>query len=53
MKNADSAAGGKEVRTFRTSELFGPGQKKIYIEHEAKLYRLMITSQGKLILNKE
>lgn len=53
MKNVEPKAGGRDMKTFRTSELFGSGQKKIYIEHEAKLYRLMITSQGKLILNKE
>ena len=38
-------------RILRSKELFG-AEKLVLIEHENAVYRLMITKQGKLILNK-
>ena len=40
-----------EKKILRSKELFGD-EKIVFIEHEKALYRLMITRQGKLILNK-
>lgn len=37
--------------TISTAELFG-GAREIAIDHDGTLYRLRITRQGKLILNK-
>ena len=45
-KNIPAAA-----RRVRSRELFGE-EKLVLIEHEGAVYRLMITRQGKLILNK-
>lgn len=39
------------VRTVDSGSLFG-GEHEIGIEHHGALYRLKITRQGKLILNK-
>ena len=39
------------VRSFTSEELFA-GRTEIGIVHEGALYRLKITRQGKLILNK-
>jgi hemin uptake protein HemP len=39
------------LRTFDSTELFD-GQKEVQIRHKGALYRLKITRQGKLILNK-
>ena len=39
------------VRTFTTDELLA-GTAEIAIEHQGARYRLKITRQGKLILNK-
>lgn len=39
------------VRTIESAEIFR-GQSEIAIEHEDSVYRLKITRQGKLILNK-
>lgn len=39
------------VRSFDTTELFG-GDTEIEITHQHTVYRLKITRQGKLILNK-
>lgn len=39
------------IRTLTSRELFGR-ETEIGIEHEGALYRLRITRQGKLILNK-
>jgi hemin uptake protein HemP len=39
------------VRTVTSEALFG-GQREIGIDHRGALYRLKITRQGKLILNK-
>ena len=39
------------LRTFDSAELFD-GQKEVQIRHKGALYRLKITRQGKLILNK-
>ena len=36
---------------FRTEELFGAAQE-IWIEHAGEMYRLRITSRGKLLLTK-
>ena len=39
------------IKKWSTRELFGE-KKLVLIEHEGAQYRLMITKQGKLILNK-
>jgi hemin uptake protein HemP len=39
------------VRTVESAELFA-GRTEIVIDHDGALYRLKITRQGKLILNK-
>ncbi|MGA1802320.1 hemin uptake protein HemP [Rhizobium sp. HT1-10] len=39
------------VRTIESAEIFR-GQSEIVIRHEGFTYRLKITRQGKLILNK-
>jgi hemin uptake protein HemP len=36
---------------FRSEELFG-GAQEIWIEHGGEMYRLRITSRGKLLLTK-
>jgi hemin uptake protein HemP len=43
--------GGGPVRRYDTRELFGP-DAEIEIIHQQGVYRLKITRQGKLILNK-
>ncbi|MCO5064617.1 MAG: hemin uptake protein HemP [Rhizobiaceae bacterium] len=40
------------VRTVTSSSLFERGEHEIGIAHGESLYRLKITRQGKLILNK-
>ncbi|RFC67713.1 MULTISPECIES: hemin uptake protein HemP [Mesorhizobium] len=40
------------VRTLSSSSLFERGEHEIGIAHGESLYRLKITRQGKLILNK-
>ncbi|MHC3940179.1 hypothetical protein ACI0FR_01488 [Paenochrobactrum sp. BZR 201-1] len=40
-----------EVKTYGSSELF-EGAKEVGIKHAGSVYRLKITRQGKLILNK-
>ncbi|MCO6390483.1 hemin uptake protein HemP [Aliihoeflea aestuarii] len=40
-----------ELRRLKSSDLFA-GQTEIGIDHGGSLYRLKITRQGKLILNK-
>ncbi|MET0170608.1 MAG: hemin uptake protein HemP [Aliihoeflea sp.] len=40
-----------ELRRVKSSDLFA-GQTEIGIDHGGSLYRLKITRQGKLILNK-
>ena len=39
------------AKVLRSKELF-ENEKLVLIEHESAVYRLMITKQGKLILNK-
>lgn len=41
----------QEVRTVESAEIFR-GQSEIMIKHDGSLYRMKITRQGKLILNK-
>ncbi len=41
----------KEIRTMTSGSLF-QGTREIAIEHGESVYRLKITRQGKLILNK-
>ena len=41
----------KEPRRYESKELFRSG-KMVLIEHAGQVYRLMITRQDKLILNK-
>ncbi|MBI3251995.1 MAG: hemin uptake protein HemP [Candidatus Omnitrophica bacterium] len=41
----------KDEKVFSTEELFGK-EKQILIRHGEALYRLLITRQGKLVLNK-
>ena len=38
-------------KVLSSKELFG-NEKLVLIEHEGGMYRLMVTKQGKLILNK-
>jgi len=45
-------AGRIGVRTLSSSSLFERGEHEIGIAHGESLYRLKITRQGKLILNK-
>lgn len=40
-----------DVRTLRSQDLFH-GARELTIDHHGALYRLKITRQGKLILNK-
>jgi hemin uptake protein HemP len=40
------------IRTLSSNSLFSGGEHEIGIEHHGALYRLKITRQGKLILNK-
>jgi len=40
-----------QIKTYGSRELFG-GSREVGIEHGGSLYRLKITRQGKLILNK-
>lgn len=48
----EALAGDRDfVRTVTSEALFG-GQREIGIDHRGALYRLKITRQGKLILNK-
>ena len=47
----DAGPGSNRIRTLTSRELFGR-ETEIGIEHEGSLYRLRITRQGKLILNK-
>ena len=39
------------VRTLKSEDLFA-GSRMIWIDHSGSLYRLLITSRGKLILQK-
>ena len=41
----------QKLKTYGSRELFA-GAREVAIEHEGALYRLKITRQGKLILNK-
>lgn len=41
-----------QVRTLSSASLFERGEHEIGIAHGESLYRLKITRQGKLILNK-
>jgi hemin uptake protein HemP len=49
--DAERPANRAAVRTLASSTLFA-GEHEIGIEHHGALYRLKITRQGKLILNK-
>ncbi|WP_371834139.1 hemin uptake protein HemP [Ochrobactrum teleogrylli] len=40
-----------QIKTYGSRELFD-GSREVGIEHGGSLYRLKITRQGKLILNK-
>ena len=45
------AAAAAEIRTVESSDLFA-GSNEILIRHDGVIYRMKITRQGKLILNK-
>jgi hemin uptake protein HemP len=45
------AAAPQSYKLFRSDELF-QGQRMVCIEHAGSVYRLQITSRGKLILQK-
>jgi len=47
----DRSATPQRTTTYSTASLFG-GAREIEIEHNGEIYRLRITRQGKLILNK-
>lgn len=51
MDEKKSRAEDADKKVLRSTELFG-GEKLVLIEHDGATYRLMITRQGKLILNK-
>jgi hemin uptake protein HemP len=56
LRRSDRASDGARhmpdpVRVFTSAELFA-GATEIAIEHQGARYRLKITRQGKLILNK-
>ena len=42
----------RQVRTQVSSEELLRGRKELFIEHEGEIYRLRLTSRGKLILTK-
>ena len=48
---AETESQQKESVRFDSRQLFG-GAKVVLIEHAGQIYRLLITRQGKLILNK-
>lgn len=48
---AAAKAVGEDLKTYGSSELF-EGAKEVGIKHAGSVYRLKITRQGKLILNK-
>ncbi len=50
-RGAKPEAGSSGRPTFTTEELFGP-ETEIGIAHHGLTYRLRITRQGKLVLNK-
>ncbi len=47
----DRAAVGHQLRVYDTHDLFA-GSHEVAIDHNGARYRLKITRQGKLILNK-
>lgn len=48
----DSLAGGEQLPlTYSTHEIF-QGRREVWIEHGSEMYRLRITSRGRLILTK-
>lgn len=47
----DSAAFQEKTRFIDSKDLLG-GQKEAWIRHGEAVYRLLVTKQGKLILNK-
>ena len=47
----DRSVAPQRTTAYSTAELFG-GAREIEIEHNGEIYRLRITRQGKLILNK-
>lgn len=51
MKAGETAAKVGGTAVYESSELFR-GASEIGIEHDGAIYRLKITRQGKLILNK-
>ena len=51
MDEKKNRTDGISRKVLRSKELFGE-EKLVLIEHEGATYRLMITRQGKLILNK-
>ncbi|KFB09820.1 hemin uptake protein HemP [Nitratireductor basaltis] len=51
FKNAAEPRPRRQSRVLNSSDLFD-GLKEIEIEHHGAVYRLKITRQGKLILNK-
>ncbi len=51
MKAGQTAAKAGGTAVYESSELFR-GASEIGIEHDGAIYRLKITRQGKLILNK-
>jgi hemin uptake protein HemP len=51
LPSHDRDPSGPAARRWRSTELFGPAQE-IEIEHGQAVYRLRLTSLGKLILTK-
>ena len=51
QKPSHAATRPGDVRLLKSSDLFGTDME-VQIDHDGTLYRLKITRQGKLILNK-
>lgn len=51
VKEIDTTSSDEPLQTYKSQQLFG-SKNEIGIQHDGALYRLKITRQGKLILNK-
>ncbi len=51
MEQKQNKAGSTKEKVLSSEDLFGE-EKQVFIKHKESVYRLLITRQGKLILNK-
>jgi hemin uptake protein HemP len=51
IREKTSGGAPKGERAMSSTELFG-GRREVLIDHEGQVYRLRITRNGKLIMNK-